>query len=1201
MATQGKKKSFSVPNSHVCEATEVFRRLLGEDVFLSTSERGLKKGVKVILFALSGADIVNVGTAKLGTAGEDSCDLQRTLHLHSLPRTPEQDLVVITSATFNVDKNSLPFPYTFKGGDGVPKTLSDVFKAGFYVWDTRMMMVQEKRISDLDSRSLSNDQAHTKILSNQSAYDVSPFPPNEEAHQTSAEVVDAEDEIEDVSRNASVECGKTVNIRRYSLAKYEKAQVWVLLNQILEPDNTLRDVDIDWVSKLKESFTKFDYEYSSGLMTVTVLRSKNVGLEDLQLSSLLEDSGKHIDSPDEKTSRKIKNGLMVTVVDGLHRHRALNLLSNALRSDAPEWLDQPIRMTLQIRSDLNDMNSTEILHLGAQRNQLSATVRPFSGLEQHISAVRSYLRSFASENNLQISDVRPTNLAEELSASGTIVDFAFETYRRYSRIAKVFAIYPSALTSLIELNQAHEVKLGASHLDNNVFYQVDEPGVVLFMESVAAYVRNPETNGRFQNVRFYQYVKNAYQVLRQEYETHGLPKMSFLAFLNVQIKHSSLRKMSIRELFVSNMRLFLTAKKNQVKNSDRIKRLGSKIENHFSMECSSSKHSGTGNLAAGDVVKIPEGNPENNSLLQGVDGDLDQDKEMSVDPKEGREEDLRGTSRDFQNKQFTNLSKPLESSATMASLRRSAREKRAPDVMRIEFSETRRQKKRLKRNKKFNLTASGPPASIDQQEDEIDQHGYRIPFKDPPDQKFDDLVPPLHPEMIGRNEEYCGSGEPGWSMAVSLPPGEAEAVLENAKSNGEVLHHTPFLTFLHIPLEHRAHAYMTVESILFLHRIAWFIGAKRFCEKKKKSGNSCHEETDDSWDNAMKGFKCGQGKPYFARQGLLLQERGFCILEGFSDCSTIPHDVLEKLQPPSENDSTPVQVLFNHYLSTFPGEELCRDERNRNIWSPIVNLGEKGADKDMQDHGRARYSSTRRLLMEYTEENHNTRWASIRRAMLDVWLCQLAVLLGLDTFSAGRMYTPKTGGRFLITGKNCPRQCPHNDYQVPSRTQRDRCPGYFMIATGDDAAQIWFCEYSHQFVFSPIVQLQNFARALKLRMFVIPKNSVLFGHGFATHAGAGYSRPMKTTLTTRYHLYLTPENVPLPDSVFFAFGSPSPGFQEPSTSKVKLPIPPTLIEEQQEVGKQISANFLSEQRSSEGLEYDTDNYASSSEGTREDN
>ena len=125
------------------------------------------------------------------------------------------------------------------------------------------------------------------------------------------------------------------------------------------------------------------------------------------------------------------------------------------------------------------------------------------------------------------------------------------------------------------------------------------------------------------------------------------------------------------------------------------------------------------------------------------------------------------------------------------------------------------------------------------------------------------------------------------------------------------------------------------------------------------------------------------------------------------------------------------------------------------------------------------------------------------------------------------LYLPVSGGRFLLTGKDCPAQVGHNDFDHRQGTG----PGFFVIVTGAEPANLWVCDGSHKHVGLSAKKRNQLAQILRLKRITIPRNSVFIGHGFLQHAGAEWSK----NGSLRYNSYHIPDGHVLHDAVAFAY------------------------------------------------------------------
>ena len=121
---------------------------------------------------------------------------------------------------------------------------------------------------------------------------------------------------------------------------------------------------------------------------------------------------------------------------------------------------------------------------------------------------------------------------------------------------------------------------------------------------------------------------------------------------------------------------------------------------------------------------------------------------------------------------------------------------------------------------------------------------------------------------------------------------------------------------------------------------------------------------------------------------------------------------------------------------------------------------------------------------------------------------------------------PRTGGRFLITGNKCPDQCGHNDFVA----RKEGSPGYFCVITGPHPVTLWVSQCSHIFVWYSAEQKEALVNALVMEEIIIPIHSVFIGNGCLHHAGTGW----RGFHALRYHLYLKPEGIEIPDAVAFS-------------------------------------------------------------------
>ena len=343
---------------------------------------------------------------------------------------------------------------------------------------------------------------------------------------------------------------------------------------------------------------------------------------------------------------------------------------------------------------------------------------------------------------------------------------------------------------------------------------------------------------------------------------------------------------------------------------------------------------------------------------------------------------------------------------------------------------------------------------------------------------------------------------------------------------------SPYLRSFQIPRDHRSHLFVPVSHIKAMRIMLRLWGT--YCELSSNQTESEDElDIEDHWDATTVTTEYA-AHSFLRRKGTELNLAGYCILDGMADPLSMPDAILDNPQAvgvavPHSFLTMPVHEFFDRIHKTFPGERMIRDENERGDWNPIVNTALPDVDRNKRDMGFARYSSTVGLLMDTMETGTKNVPLAERRAHLDVWVGMAMSSLNIDGWGNSPVFIPRTGGRFLITGKHCERQTGHNDF--PVRNPEDS-PGYFTIVTGAESATLWVAPSSHTFVFYSEASRQLLSRSLLMTEVTIPQFSIFVGHGHLQHAGAAWTGAH----SIRYHMYFSPVDHDLPDAILFAYG-----------------------------------------------------------------
>ena len=142
--------------------------------------------------------------------------------------------------------------------------------------------------------------------------------------------------------------------------------------------------------------------------------------------------------------------------------------------------------------------------------------------------------------------------------------------------------------------------------------------------------------------------------------------------------------------------------------------------------------------------------------------------------------------------------------------------------------------------------------------------------------------------------------------------------------------------------------------------------------------------------------------------------------------------------------------------------------------------------------------------------------------LLDVWLCMLLALMGIDNDGKWKCRIPNTGGRGLISGRGLVDQNGYNDFEYRPNVR----PGLFVIVTGNCLVNLWVCKSSHQCIWYSDANERDLADIMILSQIKIQPYSTSIGHGYLQHAGSGWC----VFHSMRYHMYIISDDFVLPDS-----------------------------------------------------------------------
>lgn len=73
-------------------------------------------------------------------------------------------------------------------------------------------------------------------------------------------------------------------------------------------------------------------------------------------------------------------------------------------------------------------------------------------------------------------------------------------------------------------------------------------------------------------------------------------------------------------------------------------------------------------------------------------------------------------------------------------------------------------------------------------------------------------------------------------------------------------------------------------------------------------------------------------------------------------------------------------------ISTFPGKDLFKEDKNRKLWNPILNRSKESPDEEDGNAAKSKTSCTKELILVDMENDSRLVWCAKLREELVIWL-----------------------------------------------------------------------------------------------------------------------------------------------------------------------------------------------------------------------
>lgn len=967
----------------------------------------------------------------------------------------------------------------------------------------------------------------------------------------------------------------TLNFLDVPLQNYRQVTVVVQLENILEPEHTFRRLRTEHVDTLVAEFKEKGYLESVGLLSVAITEGKgdaNAGKWN-ELRGVL----------DEGRGTELPGSVRVCLIDGRHRLRAMKVLTKT----SEVWKKRLAGLPVKLWTPNSGIATSraELLSLSGALNRASSTVGAPT-FEDHVHAAVSLASVLRARPGIG-QRLSANFLACALSKGMALGRMGPRQTLRYAQVALKLSDSTRNFDSFVAVSKSCK-KLSLVHLCNDyLLKETTDEQFSLCLEAVAGKVdvgleqpfhsfgtqfyamlrlllkevsfaaermrlsfsdvlkmEAPVQRFRVKIAKLIVRIMTKYRVQCYRPEPdHCIRLQKFQAKLidAVGIDYRVSRELSSQECTAkksSIQKKRLTIPRRRISNTPpRLARARTLTKNASSRRPGLDDFDSLGDSDSSATEKdhldsdTERGSSHPEKKRKVVSGDLerrakgtdDEDHSNALQippvtpPPPGREENA------FKALPDSTVSPPKKRKVVSGDLYRCAKETKDKDhsealqIPRVTYRLSTRQRQ----------------VSKDFEKDNPKKHNVEVESSD--EAEFEDVLPNILPVGVNEPEPYVARGKDGrWVRHAVSPPSKW------GRKN-PITHATPFLDAIFIPHEHRANVMLSDPSILRAnhHMVFWRAAYNHHATSAWEEADTRH-----TWKRAF--MEDEASLTYFGRRREQILQRGYAILEGFLADESVPADLVKNFPIEGRNFFLPLHNAVQNSFHNFSNKG-----GNEHDWNS-VGFEACMIDSPGAKQGIGRYQSTLHSVTTAIEEDANLVWMCASRSLLDARISQCIAALGLwtntekigheDIHLRPSMYTPKTGGRWLVASRGCLRQQLHTDFEVQCRLNGEEAllvdeakqnPGFFTVTTAGNAVVLWLCPFSHYLVATAEEKsLQALSRSLKAVKVIIPPFSIFVGRGDMFHAGAAFEDYDTDSESLRYRLYFVPENRKLTDQVY---------------------------------------------------------------------
>lgn len=280
-----------------------------------------------------------------------------------------------------------------------------------------------------------------------------------------------------------------------NLENYRYKEIYVKLDQTVDPNNLPHYIDKSHCHALAESFCNYNYSYTCSMITVYLFFTVN---RDWPIYS----SVVHI----IHGKKMLKYGHSMVMYNIWRWGRSKQMLKN---DDGAGWGADPLGMQIVLRIDGKAFSPTQAISLGIIANKSTTIVRRKAFFTDAAQCMLSYAWAFEVDYSVHLVYVHNLDIIDSMIPSNFLAANSTETCVRYIWIDTMMIKYKGVFPVLIDLRRDAPSRrtLGITPLAEVAIHITFEQDILLEIPVIDAFDNNNHKHASFHTNAFFRHAR----------------------------------------------------------------------------------------------------------------------------------------------------------------------------------------------------------------------------------------------------------------------------------------------------------------------------------------------------------------------------------------------------------------------------------------------------------------------------------------------------------------------------------------------------------------------------------------------------------------------------------------------------------------------------------------------------------------------